>query len=65
MYELANDTAKTDIKIDVDLPRRYSSWVGGSIIASLSTFEHMTIKQSEYEENSEVVRDAILRKLIF
>jgi actin-related protein len=65
LYDLANDTARTDIKIDIDLPRRYSAWVGGSMIASLSTFDNMTIKASEYEENAEAHQDAVLKRLVF
>lgn len=65
LYNLASDTTRADIKIDIDLPRRYSAWVGGSMIASLSTFDHMTIKASEYEENAESHQDAVLKKLIF
>eukprot|EP01084_Bolivina_argentea_P059362 108403_1 len=30
--------------------RKYSSWIGGSILASLSTFEEMWIKKEEYDE---------------
>ncbi len=30
--------------------RKYSAWIGGSILASLSTFKQMWISQQEYEE---------------
>uniref|UniRef100_A0A3Q2TCE5 Actin, alpha skeletal muscle-like n=1 Tax=Fundulus heteroclitus TaxID=8078 RepID=A0A3Q2TCE5_FUNHE len=30
---------------------RYSVWIGGSILASLSTFQHMWITKEEYEES--------------
>ena len=65
LYELAVETARTDIKIDIDLPRRHSAWIGGSMIASLSTFDHMTIKATDYEENAEAHDDAVLKKLVF
>lgn len=65
LFELAADTPSSDIKIDIDLPRRYSAWVGGSMAASLSTFDHMTIKASDYEENSEAHDDVVLRRLVF
>ena len=31
--------------------RKYSVWIGGSILASLSTFQQMWIAKSEYEES--------------
>ena len=30
--------------------RKYSVWIGGSILASLSTFSGMWIARSEYDE---------------
>lgn len=65
LYDLASDTSRTDIRIDVDLPRRNSAWVGGSMIASLSTFDNMTIKASDYEENAEAHEDTVLKRLVF
>uniref|UniRef100_A0A8C9U0P0 Actin-like 6A n=1 Tax=Scleropages formosus TaxID=113540 RepID=A0A8C9U0P0_SCLFO len=31
-------------------PRRFSAWIGGSILASLGTFQQMWISKQEYEE---------------
>ena len=31
--------------------RRFSSWIGGSILASLGTFQQMWISKAEYDEN--------------
>lgn len=31
--------------------RKYSVWIGGSILASLSTFQQMWIAKSEYDES--------------
>jgi actin len=31
--------------------RKYSVWIGGSILSSLTTFQNMWIKRSEYDEN--------------
>lgn len=40
----------------LDIPERlYSVWIGGSIIASLSTFQQMWISKEEYEENGPAV----------
>ncbi len=30
--------------------RKYSAWIGGSILSSLSTFQTMWISKQEYEE---------------
>uniref|UniRef100_A0A6B2L971 Actin n=1 Tax=Arcella intermedia TaxID=1963864 RepID=A0A6B2L971_9EUKA len=35
--------------------RRYSSWIGGSILGSLSTFQSMFITQEEYDEIGPVI----------
>ncbi|KAG9464021.1 hypothetical protein GDO78_020640 [Eleutherodactylus coqui] len=32
------------------IERRFSSWIGGSILASLGTFQQMWISKQEYEE---------------
>jgi actin-related protein len=40
------------MKINVIAPpeRKYSAWIGGSILASLSTFQQMSISTQEYDE---------------
>nr|AKM45922.1 actin [Nosema pernyi] len=44
--------APTSVKINVVSPpeRKYSVWIGGSIVASLSTFQEMWISKEEYRE---------------
>ncbi|KAI3882536.1 hypothetical protein MKW92_024782, partial [Papaver armeniacum] len=44
--------ASNNMKINVVAPpeRRYSAWIGGSILASLSTFQQMWISKGEYDE---------------
>mmetsp|Transcript_79435 Transcript_79435/g.199620 ORF Transcript_79435/g.199620 Transcript_79435/m.199620 type:complete len:1284 (+) Transcript_79435:52-3903(+) len=44
--------APSTMRVQVHAPpeRRYSSWIGGSILSSLSTFNSMWITKSEYEE---------------
>ncbi|KAF1775321.1 hypothetical protein JG687_00005091 [Phytophthora cactorum] len=44
--------APKDIKIRISAPptRIHSTWIGGSILASLATFKNMWITKSEYEE---------------
>jgi len=43
--------APKDIKIKISAPpeRKYSTWMGGSILASLTTFKKMWISADEYE----------------
>jgi len=50
--EITNLSPPT-MKIKVVAPpeRKYSVWIGGSILSSLSTFENMWIKKEEYDES--------------
>ncbi len=43
-------TESTSIKIIAPPERKYSVWIGGSILSSLSTFEEMWISKDEYDE---------------
>jgi actin-related protein len=49
LVALAPNTMK--IKVVAPPERKYSVWIGGSILASLSTFQTMWIKKEEYEES--------------
>jgi len=50
--ELAKLTPKTaKIKIVAPPERKYSVWIGGSILSSLSTFQDMWITKDEYDES--------------
>jgi actin-related protein len=48
----AADVAAADAPTEVIAPpeRLYSAWIGGSILASLSSFEQMWITRREYDE---------------
>ncbi|KAL8278105.1 hypothetical protein RQP46_009565 [Phenoliferia psychrophenolica] len=46
---LAPSTVK--VKITAPPERKYSVWIGGSILASLSTFQQMWISKQEYDES--------------
>jgi actin-related protein len=46
---LAPSTMK--VKIVAPPERKYSVWIGGSILASLSTFQQMWISKQEYDES--------------
>jgi len=43
--------ASMNIKIIAPPERKYSVWIGGSILSSLSTFEEMWITKDEYDES--------------
>jgi actin beta/gamma 1 len=49
MGALAPSTMK--IKVVAPPERKYSVWIGGSILASLSTFQQMWISKQEYDES--------------
>lgn len=56
------DVAPTKTKIKViDNPERlYSSWIGGSIIGNIDTFQYLCITRKEYEEaGAKIVNDKI------
>ena len=44
--------APSSMKVKIVAPpeRKYSVWIGGSILASLSTFQQMCISKQEYDE---------------
>jgi actin-related protein len=39
------------VKVVAPPERKYSSWIGGSILASLSTFQQMWVSKAEYDES--------------
>jgi len=43
--------ASMEIKVVAPPERKYSVWIGGSILASLSTFQQMWISKEEYDES--------------
>ena len=45
--------APASMKVKVVAPpeRKYSVWIGGSILSSLSTFQQMWISKQEYDES--------------
>jgi actin beta/gamma 1 len=49
--------APSTMKIKVVAPpeRKYSVWIGGSILASLSTFQNMWISKQEYDESGPAI----------
>ncbi|ESO10088.1 hypothetical protein HELRODRAFT_156388 [Helobdella robusta] len=55
MTDLANKLpASTKLKVNasqINVERRFSSWIGGSILASLGSFQQLWISKQEYEES--------------
>ena len=49
MTALASPRMK--IKVDAPPKRNYSTWIGGSLLASLSSFQQMWISKQEYDES--------------
>jgi actin len=45
--------APSSMKVEIIAPpeRKYSTWIGGSVLASLSTFQQMWISKWEYDES--------------
>ena len=53
MIQLAPPTMK--IKVIAPPERKYSVWIGGSILASLSTFQNMWFTKEEYDESGPAI----------
>jgi len=53
MTKELTDLAPSSMKVRVVAPpeRKYSVWIGGSILASLSTFQNLWISKQEYDES--------------
>ncbi|BGO94797.1 hypothetical protein NBRC10512_005383 [Rhodotorula toruloides] len=49
--------ALRDTKIRISAPpeRKYSTWIGGSILAGLSTFKRMWVSAEEYQEDPDII----------
>jgi actin-related protein len=60
--ELSSLLPGKEIDICVDSQRRYAAWIGGSMFASLSTFDQVAISKQEYEEGKADVRSLVARK---
>jgi centractin len=49
--------AVKDMRIKIFAPpeRKYSTWIGGSILAGLSTFKKMWVKVEDWHENPDII----------
>ncbi|PWN23626.1 actin-like protein [Microstroma glucosiphilum] len=56
LYEVKK-LALRDMKIKIYAPpeRKYATWIGGSILAGLSTFKKMWVSAEEYQEDGESI----------
>ncbi|CAI5759756.1 unnamed protein product [Candida verbasci] len=54
---ISNSAYNTKMKVKIYAPneRKYTTWIGGSILASLSTFKKMWITAAEYNENPGII----------
>lgn len=50
------------VDVCVDSQRRNAAWIGGSMFASLSTFDQVAITKQEYEEGKTDVKSLVARK---
>lgn len=52
MHKEITNLAPSSMKVKIIAPpeRKYSVWIGGSILASLSTFQQMWVSKQEYDE---------------
>jgi len=57
MQQEIQDLAPPSMKIKIVAPpeRKYSVWIGGSILSSLSTFQQMWISKQEYDESGPAI----------
>ena len=50
IISLSASPAGNKIRVLAPAERKYSVWIGGSILSSLTTFEQMWISKQEYDE---------------
>jgi len=57
MQKEITSMAPSTMKVKIIAPpeRKYSVWIGGSILASLSTFQQMWISKQEYDESGPAI----------
>ena len=62
IIKLAEHNAKTDILVFADLHRKNAAWIGGSMIASFSTFKDMAISKDDYDGQAEIEKPTYILK---
>ena len=51
LKKLVDKSMKNEIKVIASTWRKYSTWIGGSILSGISTFDDKWTTKKEYEEN--------------
>eukprot|EP00842_Homolaphlyctis_polyrhiza_P001598 jgi/Hompol1/2439/HPOL_002944-RA len=61
LYEVSKPSYK-EMKIRIYSPpeRKYSTWIGGSILASLSTFKKMWVSADQYQEDPDIIHKRLM-----
>ncbi|RKP39546.1 actin family [Dimargaris cristalligena] len=54
-WELETLNSDTKVKVVAPPERKYSAWIGGSIMASLPAFQNLWISHQEYEESGPAI----------
>ncbi|CAG8495467.1 4522_t:CDS:2 [Acaulospora morrowiae] len=57
LLEEVRRLAVKNIKVKISAPqeRKYSTWIGGSILGALSTFKKMWVSAEEYQEDQDII----------
>ena len=56
---MGSSVSERKVSVIPDSQRKYAAWIGGSMFASLSTFEQIQITKHEYDDSKDT---AVLRK---
>merc|ERR1719333_1984251 len=62
LVELLPADMARQVDICVDSQRKYAAWIGGSMFASLSTFDQVAISRQEFEDGKADVRSLVASK---
>ena len=65
MSKELNALVPSTMKIKIVAPpeRKYSVWIGGSVLASLDSFKRMWISKAEFDESPEIVHKKLTREV--
>jgi actin-related protein len=64
---IADNSAKNaDINVHANLNRKNAAWIGGSMLASMSTFNDICLTQAAYTDSGETEKaTAILKQSVY
>ena len=49
--DLVPESMKKEVKVIASNERKFSTWIGGSVLSTLSSFKSKWITKKDYEEN--------------